>query len=126
MPPPIGMATMVAMRMASASEPAIHRPMASSSTSQPKNAAQPPISVLQTINRINDIAVPHTVSASQFTVTRTWTQACGRRDQMESMAHRPRLLITLGDVAGIGPEIVAKAWGELQAICEPVVVGDIG
>ena len=22
----------------------------------------------------------------------------------------PRLLITLGDVAGIGPEIVAKAW----------------
>lgn len=42
------------------------------------------------------------------------------------MARRPRLLITLGDVAGIGPEVVAKAWSELQAICEPVVVGDVG
>jgi 4-hydroxythreonine-4-phosphate dehydrogenase len=37
---------------------------------------------------------------------------------------RPRLLITLGDVAGIGPEIVAKAWPELNAICRPTVVGD--
>jgi 4-hydroxythreonine-4-phosphate dehydrogenase len=36
----------------------------------------------------------------------------------------PRLLITLGDVAGIGPEIVARAWPELQALCRPVVVGD--
>jgi 4-hydroxythreonine-4-phosphate dehydrogenase len=40
------------------------------------------------------------------------------------MDHRPRLLITLGDVAGIGPEIVAKAWTELNAICRPAVVGD--
>lgn len=39
---------------------------------------------------------------------------------------RPRLLITLGDVAGIGPEIVARAWPELIAICRPVVVGDAG
>jgi 4-hydroxythreonine-4-phosphate dehydrogenase len=37
---------------------------------------------------------------------------------------RPRLLITLGDVAGIGPEIVARAWPQLQAICCPVIVGD--
>jgi len=36
----------------------------------------------------------------------------------------PKLLITLGDVAGIGPEIVAKAWPQIQEYCEPVVVGD--
>ena len=38
----------------------------------------------------------------------------------------PRILITMGDVAGIGPEIIAKAWPELTAICKPVVVGDAG
>jgi 4-hydroxythreonine-4-phosphate dehydrogenase len=37
---------------------------------------------------------------------------------------RPRILITLGDVAGIGPEIVARAWPKLMALCDPVVVGD--
>jgi 4-hydroxythreonine-4-phosphate dehydrogenase len=36
----------------------------------------------------------------------------------------PRLLITMGDVAGIGPEIIARAWPDLTAICRPVVVGD--
>src|SRR3954464_5222833 len=36
----------------------------------------------------------------------------------------PRLLITLGDVAGVGPEIVARAWPDLLALCRPVVVGD--
>src|SRR5947209_2946118 len=36
----------------------------------------------------------------------------------------PRLLITLGDVAGIGPEIVARAWPKLFAHCRPVVIGD--
>jgi len=36
----------------------------------------------------------------------------------------PRLLITLGDVAGIGPEIVAKAWPRLMRLARPVVVGD--
>ncbi|OAI48091.1 hypothetical protein AYO44_01385 [Planctomycetaceae bacterium SCGC AG-212-F19] len=40
------------------------------------------------------------------------------------MSSAPRLLITLGDVAGIGPEIVARAWPELPALCRPVVVGD--
>jgi 4-hydroxythreonine-4-phosphate dehydrogenase len=39
---------------------------------------------------------------------------------------RPRLLLTMGDVAGIGPEIIAKAWPELHALCAPVVVGDPG
>lgn len=45
---------------------------------------------------------------------------------MEVMKHRPRLLITLGDVAGIGPEVVVKAWVDLQSICRPIVGGDIG
>jgi 4-hydroxythreonine-4-phosphate dehydrogenase len=36
----------------------------------------------------------------------------------------PRLLITLGDVAGVGPEIVARAWPRLQNVCRPVVIGD--
>jgi 4-hydroxythreonine-4-phosphate dehydrogenase len=42
------------------------------------------------------------------------------------MLQRPRLLITLGDVAGIGPEIVARAWPQLLPLCRPVVVGDAG
>jgi 4-hydroxythreonine-4-phosphate dehydrogenase len=37
---------------------------------------------------------------------------------------RPRLLITLGDVAGIGPEIVARSWPELIKLGAPTVVGD--
>ncbi|MEO2090347.1 MAG: 4-hydroxythreonine-4-phosphate dehydrogenase PdxA [Gemmataceae bacterium] len=37
---------------------------------------------------------------------------------------KPKLLITLGDVAGIGPEVVAKAWPKLHEHCQPVVVGD--
>jgi len=32
----------------------------------------------------------------------------------------------MGDVAGVGPEIIARAWPELTAICRPVVVGDPG
>ena len=37
----------------------------------------------------------------------------------------PRLLITMGDCAGIGPEIIAKAWHELRRYCRPIVVGDV-
>jgi len=40
------------------------------------------------------------------------------------MNDRPQLLITMGDVAGIGPEIIAKAWPALNDLCRPVVVGD--
>jgi 4-hydroxythreonine-4-phosphate dehydrogenase len=40
------------------------------------------------------------------------------------MTDHPRLLVTMGDVAGIGPEIIARAWPELLAVCRPVVVGD--
>ena len=36
----------------------------------------------------------------------------------------PTLLITLGDVAGIGPEIVAKAWPKLLGAARPIIVGD--
>jgi 4-hydroxythreonine-4-phosphate dehydrogenase len=42
------------------------------------------------------------------------------------MAELPRILITMGDAAGIGPEIIAKAWGRIQSVCWPVVVGDPG
>jgi 4-hydroxythreonine-4-phosphate dehydrogenase len=42
------------------------------------------------------------------------------------MKAKPRLLITLGDVAGIGPEVVAKAWPDLTRLCQPIVIGDVG
>ncbi len=41
------------------------------------------------------------------------------------MTTLPRMLITLGDVAGIGPEIVAKGWAALCRVCRPIVVGDL-
>lgn len=37
---------------------------------------------------------------------------------------KPRLLLTQGDVAGIGPEIIARAWPELLLHGQPIVVGD--
>lgn len=40
------------------------------------------------------------------------------------MSSLPRLLITLGDVAGIGPEIIARAWPDLLPLCRPAIVGD--
>jgi 4-hydroxythreonine-4-phosphate dehydrogenase len=40
------------------------------------------------------------------------------------MVNHPLLLLTMGDVAGIGPEIIARAWPELLDLCLPVVVGD--
>jgi 4-hydroxythreonine-4-phosphate dehydrogenase len=43
---------------------------------------------------------------------------------MNDQTNKPLLLITLGDVAGIGPEIVAKGWRDLLPLCRPVVVGD--
>lgn len=32
----------------------------------------------------------------------------------------------MGDVAGIGPEVIARAWPQLVAVCRPVVVGESG
>jgi 4-hydroxythreonine-4-phosphate dehydrogenase len=45
---------------------------------------------------------------------------------MNSIPHakKPLLLFTMGDVAGVGPEIIARAWPRLRTICTPVVVGD--
>jgi 4-hydroxythreonine-4-phosphate dehydrogenase len=40
------------------------------------------------------------------------------------MMNRPRLLLTMGDVAGVGPEIIARAWPSLHDLCQPVVAGD--
>ena len=41
-----------------------------------------------------------------------------------AMPQPPLLLFTMGDVAGIGPEVIARAWPELLSICRPVIVGD--
>lgn len=40
------------------------------------------------------------------------------------MSDRPRVLITMGDVAGIGPDIIVRAWPELVQRCDATVVGD--
>jgi 4-hydroxythreonine-4-phosphate dehydrogenase len=42
----------------------------------------------------------------------------------QSSNKKARILITMGDVAGVGPEIIVKAWDEILAFCDPVVVGD--
>jgi 4-hydroxythreonine-4-phosphate dehydrogenase len=41
---------------------------------------------------------------------------------------KPKIAITMGDAAGIGPEIVAKCLAEprLREWCEPIVLGDLG
>jgi 4-hydroxythreonine-4-phosphate dehydrogenase len=40
--------------------------------------------------------------------------------------NRPLLAITMGDPAGIGPEIIAKAVkdGDVHEVCRPVIIGD--
>jgi len=40
----------------------------------------------------------------------------------------PRIAITMGDAAGVGPEIIMKSLGhrDLYARCRPVVIGDAG
>jgi 4-hydroxythreonine-4-phosphate dehydrogenase len=47
---------------------------------------------------------------------------------MTSMSELPLLAITMGDPAGIGPEVVVKALasGELYTLCRPLVIGDAG
>ncbi len=44
------------------------------------------------------------------------------------MDKKPLIVITMGDPAGIGPEIIAKVAdsGELYSLCRPAVVGDVG
>ncbi|MCL4464603.1 MAG: 4-hydroxythreonine-4-phosphate dehydrogenase PdxA [Chloroflexi bacterium] len=45
-----------------------------------------------------------------------------------SKENRPLLAITIGDPAGVGPEITAKAltWDEVYKTCRPLVIGDAG
>lgn len=38
--------------------------------------------------------------------------------------NKARLLFTMGDVAGVGPEILAKGWSNIQELCTPIVIGD--
>lgn len=47
-------------------------------------------------------------------------------DNLQPPARRPRIGITMGDPAGIGPEVVLKAAvePEVQAVCLPVIIGD--
>jgi 4-hydroxythreonine-4-phosphate dehydrogenase len=40
------------------------------------------------------------------------------------MAEHPRILITMGDVAGIGPEIIVRAWPEISKLADITVIGD--
>ena len=39
---------------------------------------------------------------------------------------RPTIAITMGDPAGIGPEVIMKAFAhpEMLAMCNPLVIGD--
>jgi 4-hydroxythreonine-4-phosphate dehydrogenase len=41
-------------------------------------------------------------------------------------AQRPTIALTLGDVAGIGPEVIARAWSDtvLHLLCKPLVIGE--
>jgi 4-hydroxythreonine-4-phosphate dehydrogenase len=38
---------------------------------------------------------------------------------------RPLVALTMGDVAGVGPEVIARAWGEapLRELARPIVIG---
>lgn len=44
----------------------------------------------------------------------------------DSSAQLPRILITMGDPAGVGAEVAAGAWPDdrLLAVCRPAVIGD--
>jgi len=44
------------------------------------------------------------------------------------MADRPRIAITMGDPAGIGPEIIVKALPreDISQVCRPIILGDVG
>jgi len=44
------------------------------------------------------------------------------------MTKKPLIAITMGDPAGIGPEIIAKVFdtGEIFSLCRPVIIGHAG
>ena len=45
---------------------------------------------------------------------------------MPATDNRPRVALTMGDVAGVGPEVLARAWNDptLHGLCKPLVIGD--
>ena len=45
---------------------------------------------------------------------------------MNDAMERPSVALTMGDVAGIGPEVIVKAWADprLHALARPFVIGD--
>lgn len=45
---------------------------------------------------------------------------------MPATDYRPRVALTMGDVAGVGPEVIARAWSDptLHRLCQPLVIGD--
>ncbi len=47
---------------------------------------------------------------------------------MKRKSAKPNIAITMGDPAGVGPELALKALADprVRALCEPIVVGDIG
>lgn len=49
-----------------------------------------------------------------------------KQDSAQPDAARPRIGITMGDPAGIGPEVVLKAVAEEEvcAVCQPIIIGD--
>lgn len=55
-------------------------------------------------------------------------QPCTASDDTRSSSPRPILAITMGDPAGIGPEIIVKALQQerVYEICRPLVIGDAG
>src|SRR5687768_8632931 len=50
------------------------------------------------------------------------------RDMRNCPSMKPRVAIATGDPGGIGPEISIKAAQDerVRALCEPVVIGDLG
>src|SRR5438094_2838245 len=47
---------------------------------------------------------------------------------MHDLTRRPLVGLTMGDVAGIGPEVIARGWLDprLHALARPLVIGDPG
>jgi 4-hydroxythreonine-4-phosphate dehydrogenase len=65
---------------------------------------------------------PATPTTNGFRSDETLSSYAKSRRRMD----RPRIALTMGDVAGIGPEVIARACQDpgVQACCRPVVVGD--
>jgi 4-hydroxythreonine-4-phosphate dehydrogenase len=45
---------------------------------------------------------------------------------MLAIDNGPRVALTMGDVAGVGPEVIARAWCDptFHSLCQPLVIGD--